>query len=206
MSYDFVVLAPEFVTTRADVPPLHRAMCAETREPAPALVTLFARRLTQETVFKTAQITEDARGAVISTRWQTMPTSLRSLLEITRDYGLLLYDPQIDRCYDPRGGLLLETVLGDGVEVPYVSEALLAEYVAQPTREAPFLVVKRDGDHYAQAYLHRFKPADVEYRAGGPDEHYAATTDRTRVGEILWSWACGSDGWRTAVDWTRTAV
>lgn len=204
MSYEFVVLTTEFA--RADAASLHRALRAAPGGQPPAVLTDFLASLSRETSLTTAEPSADARGVVLRTRWESMPADLRRLLELTADFGLPLYDPQVDRLYDPRGGLRIEVALGDGVKVPYVSRALLDEYVARPALGAPFIVVQRDADHYAQAYLHRLTPADVECRAGGPEQHYAATTDRTAVAGILWSWASGSDDWRSAVTWNRVDV
>jgi hypothetical protein len=204
VSYEFVVLTPEFA--RSDAANLHRALRAGPSGQPPPVLTDFLASLSGAADLTTAEPSADARGVVLRTRWEIMPATLRTLLELTADFGLPLYDPQVDRMYDPRGGLRIEVSLGDGVKVPYVSRALLDEYVAQPALGAPFIVVQRDADHYAQAYLHRLKPADVECRAGGPDQHYAATTDRADVAAILWSWATGSDDWRSAVTWNRVAV
>lgn len=202
MSYDFAVLTPELVTSRADVPVLYRAMCESGQGAAPAAVRAFLGEL--ESVLASADVSEDARGAVVCTSWASVMTTMRAMLELTRDHGLPLYDPQIDRLYDPRHRVDLELVLGDGVTVPYVSEQLLAEYIALPAVDAPFVVVQRDADHYAQAYLRTTQPSDIECRAGGPDHHYAATTtDHDLVRNVLWQWAVGDDRWRTAVEWRR---
>jgi hypothetical protein len=205
VSYDFAVLTPEFVTSRAEVPSLYRAMCESAQGPAPAVVRAFLGEL--DAGLATADVSEDARGAVVCTSWASVMSSMRTMLELSRDHGLPLYDPQIDRLYDPRHRVDLELTLGDGVKVPYVSEQLLTEYIALPAVDAPFVVVQRDGDHYAQAYLRRTQPSDVECRAGGPDHHYVATTtNHDLIRDVLWQWAGGDDRWRTAVEWRRVQV
>lgn len=215
MTYDFAVLTAQSAPTRADVHQHYLAMRDAPRGPAPAavnrfitdLVTRFDLAADPHNGFLMENPVSDARGTVVCTSWQTLATNIRAMLELTRDHGLLLYDPQLERLYDARRRVDVEVTLGDGITVPYLSEALLAEYIARPARDMPFIVVRRDGDHYAQAYLHPNRPFDVEYRAGGPDAHYVATTtDRDLVRTVLWQWTIGAEGWRDAVAWRRADV
>lgn len=212
MSYDFAMLATEF--GRPSAPQVYRAMCAQVQSsPLPAEVidavdevnTHFGVDVEDRDIgFLTVAASADARGAVLCTSWQSVPRSTHILLELSHRHGLLLYDPQRDRLYDPRGGVVIDVSLGGQVSVPYLTENLIAEYFDCPEPDGPFIIISRDDDHYAQAYVHDDGSVDIEYRDGGPDQHYATRTTEWGVAHaVLWGWATGSSGWRTLARWER---
>ncbi len=74
----------------------------------------------------------DARGTVVATSWQSVPFTTTEQLRMTRDFGFALYDPQRLRLYDPRDHIDIDVELGDGTQVPYLSERLLAGLFDSP--------------------------------------------------------------------------
>lgn len=137
---------------------------------------------------------------MVPTSIWSIPENRAAMLELTRDHGFGLYDPQIGRLYDPRGHIRITTQLGDGHDVPYLSPGLLAELFDHPHPENPWVIIERRDHHYIQSRFTPGEMVEVEHRRGGPDHHYgAATADRQLAQRVLWGWATGS------TDCVRTA-
>lgn len=106
------------------------------------------------------------------------------------------------------------------------SETQLHDLLADLNLSAPFLVVDRfdspdPGDHYIQVHLDETVDPErghgyiVEFREGGPDEHFRATVRDDMpwdavsspafdtVVNTLRDWAFQHEGWRTALPWER---
>ncbi|UQA95865.1 DUF6891 domain-containing protein [Streptomyces halobius] len=68
-----------------------------------------------------------------------------------------------------------------------------------------FVVVERipeEAQRFVQTWREGARPFAVEYRDGGPDQHFRAeTTDTGRVVAAFLDWARGVETWRTALDW-----
>lgn len=213
MSYDFTVLIPELIGTHEQARALHDALCTEPDTAAiPDVVVRFMDELHKkygyendaETGFlSVAPIDGDVRGAVVPTWVGSIPENRAAMLELAREHGLGLYDPHRDRLYDPRGHVQIRVTLGDGWDVPYLSPGLLADLFAYPHPENPWLTVHGSKDqHFIQSYFPRDADVAVEYRHGGPDQHYRAfTSDRALAQHVLWGWATGSTEWESALPW-----
>ncbi|MFV8137428.1 hypothetical protein ACNQR7_07640 [Mycolicibacterium senegalense] len=212
MSYDFTVLIPELIGTHEQASALHSAMCQEPdEESVPDNVQRFVDELNakygydndEESGFLSiAPLDGDARGVVVPT-WALSATGNRAaMLELTRDHGLGLYDPQRDRLYDPRGHIDLTVQLGEGHEVPYLSPGLLTELFDHPHPAYPWLVIERREQHFIQSFFPPDGHVAVEYRRGDPDQHYRAfTEDRQLAQRVLWHWATGTTEWESALRW-----
>jgi hypothetical protein len=209
VSYDFTVLIPELIGTHEESSALHDAMCTDPDTTAiPDTVQEFMDELhkkygDESGFLSVAPIDGDVRGAVVPTWVGSIPENRTAMLELTRDHGLGLYDPQRDRLYDPRGHIRLRVTLGDGWDVPYLSPGLLRELFNYPHRDSPWLTIHGSDDQY---FIQSLSPRDadvaVEHRRGGPDQHYRAfTADRALAQRILWGWATGSDDWESALQW-----
>ncbi|BDY26723.1 hypothetical protein [Mycolicibacterium mageritense] len=212
MSYDFTVLIPELIGTHEEALSLHNAMCEQPDTSVPDNVQRFIDELNAKYGYQNddesgflsvAPLDGDARGAVVPTSIWSTPENRLAMLELTRDHGFGLYDPQVGRLYDPRGHIRITTQLGDGHDVPYLSPGLLAELFDHPHPENPWVIIERRDHHYIQS---RFTPGElveVEHRRGGPDHHYGAVTaDRQLAQRVLWGWATGSTDWESALQWT----
>ncbi|WP_071289531.1 hypothetical protein [Mycolicibacterium llatzerense] len=211
MSYDFTVLIPELIGTHHEAMALHDAMCRQSDPDVPDEVQRFVDDLNaqyghendeQSGFLSVAPLDGDARGVVVPTWALSVPQNRAAMLELTRDHGLGLYDPQRDRLYDPRGHIRITVQLGEGHVVPYLSPALLAELFDHPHPSDPWLIIERGDQHYIQS---RFEPGtdvEVEHRNGGPDRHYRAVTDDPRLAQqVLWWWATESAQWESALQW-----
>ena len=62
--------------------------------------------------------------------------------------------------------------------------------------------------HYMQVYLNDDLSYQLEYREGGPEQHFQAEMERGHeifglepVAKILQDWARGRPGWRDALHW-----
>lgn len=212
MSYDFTALVPEWVTDRAEVAALDRAMGEEIRGPAPAVIKDFTEELTSKYFdddderFLMVDPSCDVRGSTVCTSWHTVPENASTLLRMTYERGLLLYDPQYDRLYDPRDSVEIGVLLGGGVKVPYLSESLLLEVFSHPNPEEPWLVISRRDQVFIQSFFPNGRAVTIEHRAGGPDQHHVAHVDDTELARwVLWQWATGQPGWEGAVDWEPMA-
>jgi hypothetical protein len=93
-----------------------------------------------------------------------------------------------------------------GVLHDHPSADLLRELLFGLGPGAGFLVVDRldppDKDHFAQVRQAADGTWVIEYRDGGPERHYqATTTDSSVVREVLIGWARGLTGWRERLTW-----
>ena len=84
------------------------------------------------------------------------------------------------------------------------SEDLLFELVNDCEYPGDFVIVEKDGDHFAQTAYAPSSPWVVEFRDGSADEHYQAwTEDRRLVHEVLFGFAYDRPGWKGLLDWTK---
>ena len=111
------------------------------------------------------------------------------------------------RLYDPRGHIDIDVELGDGTQVPYLSERLLAGLFDRPDPRWPWLIVRRAEHHYIQSIFMEGRAVVIEHRRGGPDQHFSATTsDRQLAQRILWNWATQTPGWEECLSWQRVEI
>ena len=212
VSYDFAVIPADLITSPEEADQLQLAMCEQVQQPAPRDVEEFVAELhrkygfdnDEEHCILTAESEPDARGTVVATSWQSVAYNTTELLRMTRDFGFALYDPQRFRLYDPRGHIDIDVELGDGTQIPYVSERLLAGLFSRPDPRWPWLVIRRAEHLYIQSQFADGEAVVIEHRCGGPDRHFSATTwDRPLAQRILWNWATQTPGWDTCLSWQR---
>jgi len=106
----------------------------------------------------------------------------------------------------------LPIVIHDGARGVYQRVEPLEEHLAVLLRslstrsEDAFLILERpdEPDYYAQVALTGEGDFQVEYRDGGPDQHYAAITDDAEVAaHVLAGWVDRVDGWDRQLQWER---
>ena len=145
VSYDFAVIPVDLITSPEQAARLDVAMCEEVKQPAPRDVEEFVAELHRKYgfdndeghCFLSVECVPDARGTVVATSWQSVSFATTELLRMTRDFGFALYDPQRLRLYDPRDHIDIDVELGDGTQVPYLSERLLAGLFDHPDPRWP---------------------------------------------------------------------
>ncbi|MFQ6331235.1 hypothetical protein ACLMAL_34575 [Nocardia sp. CWNU-33] len=149
------------------------------------------------------ETTADTRGAVVCTWWPSFTRNLRAVLELTKERGLAVVDPQARRLYDPRGRADVLVTVGDGTTLPYLTKELVEDLLADPPDpNNPFLVIERDEQYYVQTCLDSDGVYELEYRAGSEDEHFHVhTSDRSLVRDVVWAWSTDNPWWRDAVQW-----
>lgn len=129
---------------------------------------------------------------------------LETLLILAKDHGLAVYDIEINRLYDPHGGIDVDILL-PGVRIPFLTRDLLTELVlhpAWPEPEAPYLIVEHADQDFIQTWLGDDGLYQLEYRKDGPESHFVVhTDDAALVIDVMWAWVIGDDSWLTAVDW-----
>lgn len=144
----------------------------------------------------------DDRGALLS-MWYPEIGVLEALLLLCKDRGLAVYDIELNRLYDPTGGVDVD-VVQPGVRLPFLTRQLLVDLIlrpAWPDPEAPFVIVDRAEEDFIQVWCSD-SGYQLEFREGGPDVHYAYITDDPHlVIDVMWSWALGNPYWRGAVPW-----
>ncbi|MFF0531562.1 hypothetical protein ACFYT3_24630 [Nocardia amikacinitolerans] len=126
------------------------------------------------------------------------------LFEIATPRDYAIYDPQLAWLIDPAGHVPVTVTHGGAGTFPYLTKALVDQWIPELAPPNPYLIVER-GDHdYIQTY--RGKPGEytVEYRDGGPERHYGATlADPKAVADLIWSWTTGEKDALARVPWTR---
>lgn len=152
----------------------------------------------------------DDRGAIISVA-ASEPDAFGSLFEAARTHEVATYDTTLQRLYVAKESVPVRALLGGRVAVPYVTPKLLEEFMRTPTwpdPDAPFFIIERDDDHYAQVYCHDDGSFDLEYRDGSPQQHFSVeTSDRRLVTDALWAWALQDDDrLHNLVPWVRLSL
>jgi len=212
VSYDFAVIAAHLITSREEAARLHTAMCEEVQRPAPKDIEEFVAELHRKYGFDndddrcilTTESVPDARGTVVATSWQSVAANTAVLLRMTCDYGFALYDPQLFRLYDPRDHIDIDVELGDGTQVPYRSQRLLAGLFDHPDPRWPWIVIRRAEHHYIQSKFGAGETVVIEHRRGGPNQHFRATSsDRQIAQRVLWDWAIHHPDWEHHLPWQR---
>jgi hypothetical protein len=210
VSYDFAVIPADLISSAEEAARLHVAMCAQVQRPAPKDVEEFVAQLhrtygcdnDEDHCILMAESAPDARGTVVTTSWQSVAYNTTELLRMTRDFGFALYDPQKCRVYDPRDHVEVDVELGDGTQVPYLSERLLTALFDRPDPRWPWLIVQRAEQHYIQSKFATGEDVVIEHRRGGPQQHFRAmTSDRPLAQRVLWEWTTHAAGWEDHLSW-----
>ncbi|PBJ38737.1 hypothetical protein [Mycobacterium avium] len=208
MSYDFAVIPVDSFETVEQALRICDAMYDEPQgRPSPQVVQLIDElerhdNTGHDGLVSMWPIDADARGALVCTRAGCNNTY--AMLNLTKDRGLAVVDVQVRRLYDPRSHVDVQVSLGDGTNLPYLTAPLLEDLIARPHRQYPWLVVAR-GDHwFIQAHFAPDADCVLEYRDGGPERHFgASTSDRAVVPTVIWQWVIEDPAWRVALCWQR---
>jgi hypothetical protein len=146
----------------------------------------------------------DSRGAVLRVEGPGRNRHLHTVLELSKQRDLVVLDVQTGHLYDPRGHVDAMVTVGDGRTLPYLTAALVEDFVVAGTDpDDPFLVVARDDDTYIGARRHEWV-YELEHRAGSTAEHFRVyTTMHTVVRAVIWAWATGDPSWSVALPWRR---
>lgn len=119
------------------------------------------------------------RNRVHSVAWAR---TIYSLLDMTKDRGLALVDLQHRQVFDPRGHIDIEVSIANGTKLPYLTEAIIRDVMADQDYYGDYIVVERSDHTYVQCLYGRGEECQVEYRAGRPDQHFPNTDVKSSPG------------------------
>lgn len=128
-------------------------------------------------------------GAILCTRWPEWTRTIYTLLQLTKDRGLALVDLQRQQVFDPRGHVDVEVTIANGTRLPYLSEQILVDVMADQEYYGNYIIAESAENTYVQALYKPGEQCQVEYRDGGADRHFQTlTTDRALVPRLISSW------------------
>jgi hypothetical protein len=162
----------------------------------------------------------DQDSAVMTFRSALAAQALPFVRELARDQGLVCFNPQSTLVYQPPvpgapapGAPEPVSLRVHGRrEVVSPGGELIARGVRGLSREHWYAALERDDQHYLQAgYGPNAGVADgsyaLEYRDGGPGEHWRAVTpDVAACVRAFLAYGAGEPGWAEGFSWTRTDV
>jgi hypothetical protein len=134
-------------------------------------------------------VDSSALGAILCTRWPQWDRTIYTLLELTKDRGLAMVDLQRLQVFDPRGRVDIQVTIANGTRLPYLTEQIVYDVMADQDYYGDHIVAERAQDTYVQSLYRHGADCQVEYRAGGPDRHFQTlTTDRSLVPRLIAAW------------------
>ncbi|WP_062983130.1 hypothetical protein [Nocardia anaemiae] len=203
---EFAVVPADGVDTALDALEQYRQMCTARDDNAtpPAIDDLIAEIDRNGGAVGFVAAVADSRGAVLRTWGPNRGQHLLAVLKLTKNRGLSVLDVETGHLYDPRGHVEVHVTVGDDRSLPYLTRALLDDFVvAAADPDDPFLVVARADETYIRTRRHECV-YEIEHRAGSPSEHFRVYTLRHKiVRDVIWAWACADPSWTAAVRWRR---
>ncbi|MEV5837455.1 hypothetical protein [Nocardia sp. NPDC052112] len=201
---EFAVLPADEVDTALDALEQYERMCtAPDHSATPPAVDDLVDEINRNggAVGFIAAVT-DSRGAVLRTWGPNRAHHLLAVLKLTKNRDLAVLDVETGHLYDPRGHVEVRVTVGDGRSLPYLTPALLEDFVvAAADPDDPFLVVARADGTYIQTRRHEWV-YEIEHQAGSASEHFRVYTLRHKiVRDVIWAWACNDPSWTVAVRW-----
>ena len=128
-------------------------------------------------------------GAILCTRWPEWDRTIHTLLEMTKVRGLAMVDLQQPQVFDPRGCTDVDVTIANGTRLPYLTEQIVVDVMANQRYYGDYIIAGRDENNYAQTLYEPGEPCQVEYRAGSPDRHFqTVTSDRSLVPRLIAAW------------------
>ncbi|MUL64976.1 hypothetical protein BOO86_10925 [Mycobacterium sp. CBMA 234] len=128
-------------------------------------------------------------GAILCTRWPEWDRTIYELLEMTRDRQLALVDLQQRQVFDPRGHVDAEVMIANGTKLPYLTEQIVVDVMANQRYYGDYVIAERAENEYVQSLYEPGEPCQVEYRAGSADQHFQTITpDRSLVPRLISAW------------------
>lgn len=144
----------------------------------------------------------DGRGVVLRAEDPHRMDCLRTVLTLTAERDLAVFEVDSRRLYNPRERVRIPVTVG-AQTLPYLTEAILDELIAAPSHaDDPTLTVTRTSTSFIR---HRALPEDVHEleRRQGDDYFRLFTDDRSLVRRTIWSWAVDDSWWQDAIAWQR---
>jgi hypothetical protein len=194
VSLDYAARAAQFATVDEALRTCDLLYGDPEGDPPPAIVELVEEldrieELGEEHHFLSAAPDASALGALVCTSYREWARTIHMLLELTKARGLALVDLQSRQVFDPRGSVDVEVSTDNGTRLPYLTEQLVRDLMDGQDRYGDHIVAERAEGTFIQALYQREAQCCIEYRAGGPDQHFQTmTSDRTLVPRLIWAW------------------
>jgi acetolactate synthase regulatory subunit len=178
VSLDYAIIAAQFHTVEEALRRCESMHNAPEGDPPPAVSDLVEEldridAISEESGFLAMwPVDSSALGAIVCTRTDQWPRTIRTVLDMTKDRGLAVVDLQMRQVFDPRGRIDAHATAANGITLPYLTEQILRDVMARQHHYGDHIVVERSDGHYIQALYQVGRCNAVEYRDGGPDRHY----------------------------------
>ncbi|MEV4599109.1 hypothetical protein AB0K15_17055 [Amycolatopsis sp. NPDC049253] len=110
---------------------------------------------------------------------------------------------------EPAGPVVSDAIMrwSNGFTKYNLTEELIRNDVGYQRTAGQFLIIERTAApdvHYIQSMRRPQGDYQIEYRAGGPQEHFQAyARNRPQVVEALWGWCTRATTWRERFEWTN---
>ena len=196
MSMDFAIIPADFSTTEEAL-----AICdtfdddEDDLGPLPAGVIELIKELDRidamaEDGFLSVWPDEGtSRGIILNTRWPEWVRTTYTLLDFTKDHRLALVDLQERQVFDPRDHVNVDVTLANGTKLPYLTEQIVIDVMARQATYGDYLIAARGENTYVQTLYQVGRLCAVEYRAGGPEQHFhMLTKDRALIPRLISAW------------------
>jgi len=201
VSLDYAVIPARFLTVDEALRTCDAMHRDQTGDPPAEVVDLIAEldRLgavgDDHAFLSMWPVDASALGAILCTSYHEWDRTIYALLDMTRDRGLALVDLQLRQVFDPRGRVDVEVDIANGTRLPYLTEQIVRDVMNGQDRYGDFMIVRRAEGTFIQARYERGAQCCIEYRAGGPDQHFRTLTpDRTLVPRLIWAWLQSGPG------------
>jgi hypothetical protein len=213
MSYLLAVIPAELLDTVAANDLVHAMSAGSAGDPPSSAVREFLGDLstsdTDQDVYRLLE-PADSRGVIIATR-PAEADLLYTLLFLTMDRDLAVYDVDLSRTYDPRGHVAIDVSTSNGVTLPYVTPSLLRDLVLRPvgpdTDEQYFTLTRAEGEYIQTQREEDDGVNRLVYRDNRNVGHFDFhTRDSGLTADMLWAWAKQDSRWRTAVSWSALNI
>ncbi|MGW5138904.1 hypothetical protein ACWEPH_07490 [Nocardia beijingensis] len=211
MSYDHVLLPSGVASSIAEV---DAYLSTQQGVPESETVARIAAELNrrnaelpeEDNFLSTASVGGAATGAAlhVACPYDAIGFVRHLLFELATPLNYAVYDPQLAWLIDPAGHVRAIVTHGGAGEFPYLTEALVQQWIPELSPPNPYLVVERGEQFYIQTYRENSGAYTVEYRDGSPDKHFGTTiSDPATVAALIWGWANDDRSRFTGIPWAR---
>ncbi|MBF6333385.1 hypothetical protein [Nocardia transvalensis] len=209
MSYDHVLLPSGVAATPAEV---DAYLTAQQGRPESETVAAIAAELNrrnerlpeQDSFLAEPPVggTETGAALYVSSDYDAIGHLRGLLFELATPRDYAVYDPQLTWLIDPAGHIPVTVTHGGAGEFPYLTRALLDQWIPTLSDPNPYLIVEREPQVYIQTFRDDSGRYTLEYRDGSPDRHFGThTTDAELVTALIWAWANNDRTHFDSLDW-----
>jgi len=124
--------------------------------------------------------------------------------DIATPAGYAVFDPQLALLFDPAWRLEVRLMTGQYGDFPYATADVIDQIVHRLSGDNGYVIAESALNTYIQTRRNSDDDYDVEYRAGGPDQHYATkAAGADAVAELVLAWCQGDPAPTRRYSWTK---